>query len=245
MADNMYKGNADPAGENRGLLGGRAGAGSVQEQVGLACTDGGLFGCFSDIPVCLTGWCCPCFLFGQSLKRTKQTGSTCAGCMIYMVPGLLVSLAAFVFFGSLVTDPAFLTFVDPRCYCAPKCDCPAAAAAAANSANILGNVTAGDLTATFQLNDEWMRGGPVPSYGYDYGVSAGRRVQEVAQDPAVEACECPPGSVTTDGLSSATAFFDNNNGNSYTGGSSYTSYGGGHNISPTVSPTISGWGRRM
>eukprot|EP01051_Picozoa_sp_SAG22_P012679 SAG22_NODE_1340_length_4691_cov_566.488240_2_plen_205_part_00 len=135
MADNMYKGNADPAGENRGLLGGRAGAGSVQEQVGLACTDGGLFGCFSDIPVCLTGWCCPCFLSGQSLKRTKQTGSTCAGCMIYMVPIILVHLLVLALLGSFLSDPAILAVADPRCYCNTT-------NAVAGVGDALGNTTA-------------------------------------------------------------------------------------------------------
>ncbi|UJR27955.1 hypothetical protein I4U23_009213 [Adineta vaga] len=29
----------------------------------------GLFGCFEDIPTCLLGWCCSCYLFGQNAEQ--------------------------------------------------------------------------------------------------------------------------------------------------------------------------------
>ncbi|CAF0981281.1 unnamed protein product [Rotaria magnacalcarata] len=29
----------------------------------------GLFGCFEDIPICLLGWCCGCYLFGQNAEQ--------------------------------------------------------------------------------------------------------------------------------------------------------------------------------
>ena len=123
MADNLnYKGAhaaaaQDPAAENLGLLGGPAGVTGTEHASLAAATDGGLCGCFRDMAVCLTGWCCPCVLFGQSLKRARLTRSTCAGCVLYMVPALLLSVAAAVFLGSVLTDPAFLALVDPRCHC--------------------------------------------------------------------------------------------------------------------------------
>ncbi|CAF4991552.1 unnamed protein product, partial [Rotaria magnacalcarata] len=29
----------------------------------------GLFGCLEDIPTCLLGWCCPCYLFGSNAQQ--------------------------------------------------------------------------------------------------------------------------------------------------------------------------------
>ena len=122
MADRLnYTGHAqsvdDSSVERVGLLGGRAGVGSLKEQAGLATTDGGLCGCFSDMKVCLTGWCCPCLLFGQTLRRSRLTKNTCTGCMGYMVPTMLASLAAVFFVVSCFNSPAFMAIADPHCYC--------------------------------------------------------------------------------------------------------------------------------
>jgi Cys-rich protein (TIGR01571 family) len=29
----------------------------------------GLFDCFDDVQLCLLGWCCPCYLFGQNAEQ--------------------------------------------------------------------------------------------------------------------------------------------------------------------------------
>ncbi|EDO36116.1 predicted protein [Nematostella vectensis] len=44
----------------------------------------GLFGCFSDIPLCLTTYCVPCYTFG---KTAEAVGEDCLMCgIVLMVP---------------------------------------------------------------------------------------------------------------------------------------------------------------
>ncbi|CAF4044506.1 unnamed protein product [Rotaria sp. Silwood1] len=33
----------------------------------------GIFGCFEDIPTCLLGWCCSCYLFGQNAEQIDRS----------------------------------------------------------------------------------------------------------------------------------------------------------------------------
>ena len=44
----------------------------------------GLFGCFNDIPLCLTTYCVPCYTFG---KTSEAAGDDCLMCgLVIMVP---------------------------------------------------------------------------------------------------------------------------------------------------------------
>lgn len=41
----------------------------------------GLTGCFDDIPICIIGWLCPCYLFGQNAEKVRGSSaiSACLG----------------------------------------------------------------------------------------------------------------------------------------------------------------------
>ena len=57
--------------------------------------DAGLFDCFADMETCCLGYFCPCLLFGQSLRRARLTKTTRAGCGIYMLPSMVISILTF------------------------------------------------------------------------------------------------------------------------------------------------------
>lgn len=42
----------------------------------------GIFGCLEDIPTCLLGWCCPCYLFGRNAQQIDGS-STVGMCIGY------------------------------------------------------------------------------------------------------------------------------------------------------------------
>merc|ERR1712072_204038 len=49
--------------------------------------ENGLFSCFSDIGVCVKGWCCPCLVYGDVSERM---GDNClmSGLMFALCPGI-------------------------------------------------------------------------------------------------------------------------------------------------------------
>jgi Cys-rich protein (TIGR01571 family) len=43
----------------------------------------GLFDCFDDTNICLYGLFCPCYLFGENVKRTRSTITLSCPCFLY------------------------------------------------------------------------------------------------------------------------------------------------------------------
>ncbi|CAF0825716.1 unnamed protein product [Adineta ricciae] len=75
----------------------------------------GLFGCFEDIPTCLLGWCCSCYLFGQNAEQIDGSGvipmcvqyaclSACGLCCLLHKPRRQTLRAAY----NLAEDPSDL-----------------------------------------------------------------------------------------------------------------------------------------
>jgi Cys-rich protein (TIGR01571 family) len=86
-----------------------------------------LFGCFEDVPVCLLGWCCSCYLFGQNAQQI--TGDeTIISCVKY-------ALLAGCCLQCLVHKPQRIKFRNDRnleekpndlvatCICSPCANC--------------------------------------------------------------------------------------------------------------------------
>jgi len=52
---------------------------------------GSVYGCFTDMPTCLMGYCCPCVLFGTNLKKAGISSSV-AGVLAYLALAAAIAL---------------------------------------------------------------------------------------------------------------------------------------------------------